>query len=145
MLKGKIINSHSRFGGFRFWATALLIVAFVALYICHSYVDLSYRRDLVDSGQWWRLFSGQFVHNNNSHLFSNMAALLLCRVLLSIVYGERDFILSLLSCAFMTGVLIHFLLPSYEYYLGVVVFAGVLVGVGEAALGLIRPAALPPK
>ncbi len=107
----------------------------------------------------------------------------------------------------MTGVLIHFLLPSYEYYLGVSaalygvliagalamwrgrpyagaslfvliiaklsldylvpdsvdgvserigvpvaveahfvgVFAGVLVGVGEAALGLIRPAALPPK
>lgn len=207
LLKGKIINSHSRFGGFRFWVTALLIVAFVVLYICHSYVDLSYRRDLVDSGQWWRLFSGQFVHNNNSHLFSNMAALLLCRVLLSIVYGERDFILSLLSCAFMTGVLIHFLLPSYEYYLGVSaalygvliagalamwrgrpyagaslfvliiaklsldylvpdsvdgvserigvpvaveahfvgVFAGVLVGVGEAALGLIRPATLPPK
>ncbi|MEX1667182.1 rhombosortase [Zhongshania arctica] len=192
---------------YRHWPTALVLLCLLVLYYFHTLYDISYLRDQVADGQWWRVFSGQFVHNNSSHLFSNMAALLLCRVLLSIVYSERDFTLSLLSCAFLTGVLIHFLLPSYDYYLGVSaalygvliagalamwrgrpyagaslfvlviaklsldylvpdsvapvsdrigvpvaveahfvgVFAGVLVGVGEAALGLIRPAALPPK
>ena len=192
---------------YRHWPTALVLLCLLILYYFHTLYDISYLRDQVAEGQWWRIFSGQFVHNNSSHLFSNMAALLLCRVLLSIVYSERDFTLSLLSCAFLTGVLIHFLLPSYDYYLGVSaalygvliagalamwrgrpyagaslfvlviaklsldylvpdsvapvsdrigvpvaveahfvgVFAGVLVGVGEAALGLIRPAALPPK
>tara|TARA_R110001592_G_scaffold63585_14_gene194969 strand:+ start:2141 stop:2755 length:615 start_codon:yes stop_codon:yes gene_type:complete len=192
---------------YRHWPTALVLLCLLILYYFHTLYNISYLRDQVAEGQWWRIFSGQFVHNNSSHLFSNMAALLLCRVLLSIVYSERDFTLSLLSCAFLTGVLIHFLLPSYDYYLGVSaalygvliagalamwrgrpyagaslfvlviaklsldylvpdsvapvsdrigvpvaveahfvgVFAGVLVGVGEAALGLIRPAALPPK
>lgn len=192
---------------YRHWPTALVLLCLLILYYVHTLYDISYLRDQVADGQWWRILSGQFVHNNSSHLFSNMAALLLCRVLLSVVYSERDFTLSLLSCAFLTGVLIHFLLPSYNYYLGVSaalygvliagalamwrgrpyagvslfvlviaklsldylvpdsvvavsdrigvpvaveahfvgVFAGVLVGVGEAALGLIRPAALPPK
>jgi rhomboid family GlyGly-CTERM serine protease len=189
------------------WPTALVLFSLLIFYYFHTKYDLSYQRILVAEGQWWRPLSGQFVHNNSSHLFSNMAALLLCRALLSIVYSERNFILSLLSCALLTGVLIHFLLPSYDYYLGVSaalygvliagalamwrgrpyagvslfvliiaklsldyfvpdsvgavserigvpvaveahfvgVLAGVLVGVGEAALGLIRPATLPPK
>ena len=103
----------------RFWPTALFLIALIILYFFHTQFDLSYQRELVEDGQWWRIVSGQLVHNNFAHLFPNMAALVLCRVLLIAGCSEREFIFNLFCCTLLTGVLIHILLRSYVYYLGI--------------------------
>lgn len=82
-------------------------------------MDLSYQRELVEGGQWWRILSGQLVHNNSAHLFSNIVALVVCRVLFLTVLSERDFVVSILLCSLITGGFIYFLLQHYDYYLGV--------------------------
>jgi rhomboid family GlyGly-CTERM serine protease len=114
----------------RFWPTALFLIALIILYFFHTQFDLSYQRELVEDGQWWRIVSGQLVHNNFAHLLPNMAALALCRLVLVSSCSEREFIFNLLFCILLTGVLIHFLLRSYDYYLGIsaVVYGMFLVG-----------------
>lgn len=129
-------NSRIRRACLHYWPTALLIFFLFIIDYFHRIYNLSYQRELLEGGQWWRLFSGQFVHNNSSHLMSNIAALVLSRVLLVRVYTERSFVMSLLSCALMTGLLIHVLLPSYDYYLGVsAALYGILVA---GAIAMLR-------
>lgn len=112
----------------RFWPTAFILLTLLILYFVHTQLDLSYQRELAESGQWWRIVSGQLVHNNLAHLLLNMAALALCRLLLANVYSEQKFIFNLFLCALLTGVLIHVLLRSYDYYLGIsAVLYGMLV------------------
>lgn len=120
----------------RFWPTALFLIALIILYFFHTQFDLSYQRELVEDGQWWRIVSGQLVHNNLAHLFPNMTALVLCRLLLIAGCSEREFIFNLFCCTVLTGVLIHILLRSYAYYLGIsaVVYGMLFVG----AVSLIR-------
>ena len=120
----------------RFWPTALFLIALIILYFFHTQFDLSYQRELVEDGQWWRIVSGQLVHNNFAHLLPNMAALALCRLLLIAGCSEREFIFHLFFCTVLTGVLIHILLRSYDYYLGIsaVVYGMLFVG----AVTLIR-------
>ena len=120
----------------RFWLTVLFLIALIILYFFHTQFDLSYQRELVEDGQWWRIVSGQLVHNNFAHLFPNMAALVLWRLLLIAGGSEREFIFNLLCCTLLTGVLIHILLRSYDYYLGIsaIVYGMLLVG----AVSLIR-------
>ncbi|POP53877.1 rhombosortase [Zhongshania marina] len=120
----------------RFWPTALFLIALIILYFFHTQFDLSYQRELVEDGQWWRIVSGQLVHNNFAHLLPNMAALVLCRLLLIAGCSEREFIFHLFFCTVLTGVLIHILLRSYDYYLGIsaVVYGMLFVG----AVTLIR-------
>lgn len=86
--------------------------------LVHRQYDLAYIRSSVEVGQWWRIITGQLVHNNDTHLVRNLVALLIIYLGVIDLLSLRRFLILLGCCCLLTGLSIHVLLPSYRYYLG---------------------------
>ncbi len=111
---------------------ALLAVIFVTiLVIIFGILDevatdfLRYERDLLRSGEWWRLLSGHFVHLSWAHLSLNLAGFWL----IAFLYGQRIKPIYLLATIFLIalGISIGLLIfsPGVDWYVGL---SGVLHG-----------------
>lgn len=93
---------------------------------------LSYQREAVSQGEWWRFYTGNLVHFTTYHTVINVAGLLfavayLFRYLPLALWGAG---LLLIPLAVTVG--IHWFDPQYTEYRG---FSGVLYGV--LATGLL--------
>jgi rhomboid family GlyGly-CTERM serine protease len=84
---------------------------------------LEYDRVAVESGEWWRLITAHLVHLDSAHLFANAVAMVM---LLIICRGSR--VRQLLQLPYLmagSGVVMYFLAPQVQWYLGL---SGVLHG-----------------
>jgi rhomboid protease GluP len=109
----------------RFAGRPLLTISLIALnFICWFAVAASYHLspfaphnsalllkvgavngELLSAGQWWRLFSSQFLHVHFLHLVFNMAALLILGYAVEVKHGSWRFALALAASG-ITGQLI---------------------------------------
>lgn len=65
------------------WFTAACCVLLLLCYFIPTAFDLLYfERNLVNSGEWWRLLSSQFVHLDNQHLIYNCGAMLVLGIII---------------------------------------------------------------
>lgn len=99
-------------------------VSFLALCIClqvlqsNAVIDLAYQRISIEQGVWWRLVSGQLVHNNLYHFLINMAGM---AALYGIARSNNlgpEYLLSIVVLAPVVGLAIFGFEPRLVYYVG---------------------------
>lgn len=104
--------------------TFFLLILLSVLQLIHFYIfDIALIRAEVHRGQWWRLLSGQWVHSNAYHFFSNSL------VLICLNYLDRRVVVrkatDLLCLSGLTGGAVYFFCPALDYYVGL---SGILHG-----------------
>lgn len=103
------------------------VAGLLLLQAIHSQVDLGF-----DRSDWWRVLSGQLVHNNTTHFLTNALALVLLRILYWQDFDLAEFELALVVIAITTGVLVATFSAELDYYVGL---SGVLHGLVVAGAG----------
>jgi rhomboid family GlyGly-CTERM serine protease len=86
---------------------------------------LRYERSAILAGEWWRLFSGHLVHLGWSHLWLNLAALVLVWSLVGNALSWRNWWGLIGSCMFAISLGLWWWLPELTWYVGL---SGVLHG-----------------
>lgn len=86
---------------------------------------LRFDRAAIDSGQWWLLLTGNFVHLGPSHLWMNLAGLALVVALLWQHYSAAQWALLIVLASVVVGVGLWRFNPEIQGYVG---FSGTLHG-----------------
>ena len=86
---------------------------------------LRFDRQLLQSGNFWLILSGNFVHLNWSHLLLNLAGLLLVVLLVWDNFNATEWIFIILASSLGVGIGLYVLDPSVGWYVG---FSGILHG-----------------
>lgn len=95
-------------------------------------------RTRIESGEWWRLITGQFIHYGFYHLAMNLSALLLCDFILLRQLSPVRYCVVLVLTTFTVGAGLYVGNPEMEFYGG---FSGALHGLIITGLLLnLRPA-----
>ena len=87
--------------------------------------DLVFYRDLINTGQWWRLISGNFTHSNYPHLLMNLAGLWILGFLFIDSLSLKTFLLSVTFLSLSVGFGLYLFDLDLQKYYG---FSGVLYG-----------------
>ena len=121
------------------WAPVLLLAVLavlVALGGDEARVALRYERAALEQGEAWRLLTGHLAHLGWSHLWMNLAALALIRVLAGDALKRMDWIAGSFICALAIDAGLYAFSPVVSWYVGL---SGVLHGLlAAAALVLLR-------
>lgn len=86
---------------------------------------LRFERSAIDSGQWWLLLSGNFVHLGPSHLWMNLAGLALVVALVWQHYSAAQWLLLTVFASLVVGMGLWLFNPEIQGYVG---FSGTLHG-----------------
>lgn len=100
--------------------TLILAALMLALGLAHHWTEslLEFNRSAIADGQWWRLFSGQWIHYGFFHLAMNTAAFVLCGYLLLHQLPLPHYLLLLLCSLGTVGLGLYWFNPRLEYYAG---------------------------
>jgi rhomboid family GlyGly-CTERM serine protease len=106
----------------------LSVIAFIGEYLLgDSFTQaLVYQRELITTGEVWRLLSGHLLHTNGYHLLLNLAGLLMLWALHGRFYSIKNYIVLFLFCSIMTSIGIYVFDPTLIQYVGL---SGVLHGI----------------
>jgi rhomboid family GlyGly-CTERM serine protease len=116
------------------WSAPLLLVLVSGLLQWQDWILLlRYQRDLIETGQLWRLFTGNLVHLGWPHWLLNSAGLLLVWALLEPSVRTMQSAAILLTCCLLVGAGLYAFSPNVGWYVGL---SGALHGLLIA--GLIR-------
>ena len=101
-------------------ATAALTIVLIALHVLPSETQaaLTYRRDAVRAGQWWRLISGGFIHLSWAHLWLNAGGALLVLGMFAPMLSLTRMVAQLVICAIATTTLLALFAPSVAWMVG---------------------------
>ena len=110
------------------WQVAALLAlatpaALLALFEAGSW---RYDRELIEAGQWWRLFSGQFTHLGVSHLWLNLGAWFLMWVYARGTLSVPAWLCVMTLCMATTAAGLWLFSPEVSWYVGL---SGMLHGV----------------
>ncbi|MFK7889406.1 MAG: rhombosortase [Granulosicoccus sp.] len=103
----------------------LLAVTCIALQYAGLSDQLRFDRSRIDSGQWWLLLSGNFVHLGLGHLWMNLAGLALVVALVWNHFTASQWLFVILLSSASVGVGLWIFNPYISFYVG---FSGVLHG-----------------
>ncbi|HET8731009.1 MAG TPA: rhombosortase [Moraxellaceae bacterium] len=102
----------------------VLAALFIVLALWRGSDDaLCYQRELMAQGQWWRAFTGHFVHLNLSHALLNSSGAVVMAWVLRREIPARDWWRITLVAPFVISLGLWFKQPSLVSYVG---FSGVL-------------------
>ncbi|NND90128.1 MAG: rhombosortase [Granulosicoccus sp.] len=104
-----------------------LTVALLCIVLQYAGLDelLRFDRLRIDSGAWWLLLSGNFVHLGQSHLWMNMVGLALVAALVWEYFSAMQWLLLILFSSLVVGVGLWLFNPEVQGYVG---FSGTLHG-----------------
>lgn len=89
-------------------------------------IPLRYQREAILSGEWWRLWSGHWVHLGWIHLWLNLAGLVLSWLLVGRAFSELAWLIFMALIPLFISLCLLFWLPELEWYVGL---SGLLHGV----------------
>jgi rhomboid family GlyGly-CTERM serine protease len=104
-----------------------LVLALVCVILQYAGLSdtLRFERTLIDSGHWWLLLSGNFVHLGPGHLWMNLAGLALIVALVWQHYTASQWLSLILLSSVFVGVGLWIFNPQVLGYVG---FSGALHG-----------------
>ena len=105
--------------------SSILVLSIVIVIAQLFQSDLVFYRDNINTGQWWRIISGNFVHSNYPHLFMNLAGLWILGFLFIDSLPLKTFFTSILLLSLSVGFGLYFFDLNLQKYYG---FSGVLYG-----------------
>ena len=106
--------------------SAVVGVTCVAFQVLNFEKPLRYgRAEILESGQWWRLLTGNLVHLGYWHLLLNMAGLILITLLLAHALTARQWAFTGLCSMLGVGLGLLIFDPQLNWYVG---FSGALYG-----------------
>ncbi len=101
------------------WLTLGLVVSVLALYAIAGPAPAAwvFERDAILAGEWWRLFTGHWVHSDSNHLTWNLAAFGLLALGIEAL-GRRRLLGGLLLGIAGVDLMLWFGLPGLSHYCG---------------------------
>jgi rhomboid family GlyGly-CTERM serine protease len=98
---------------------ALALICLLLAVFSHQVSEmLIYRRSLITEGEWWRLLTGNLLHTNFNHLLLNLGGLFLIWFIYWDIGNWRWQLGFLLFPLIANTLLLYFLTPSMEAYVG---------------------------
>ncbi|QQX82546.1 rhombosortase [Shewanella sp. KX20019] len=96
------------------------IISVICIVLFYLGLDdlLAYRRELIIDGQWWRLFSGNFLHTNAWHLLMNLAGLWVILLLHEQHYSAKSLLILGVALSLMQGTGLLMFFPETKGYVG---------------------------
>lgn len=88
--------------------------------------SLIYDRQSINSLEYWRLLTGNFLHTNTAHFFLNLAGLWLLWLLHGDEYKTRHYLVVFIACCVGVGLGLYAFTPEITRYVGL---SGALHGV----------------
>ena len=128
-----LLNPRWTRGEFLFSAGFLLLIALLGALGEHALDWLRFDRAQIAAGEWWRLFTGNFVHLGVTHLALDGLGLLLLLLFFRDVFAPRDWAIATITGALVVGGGLWFLNPEVQRYVGIsgvlhtLLFAGLLL------------------
>lgn len=107
------------------YAVVFFLVVLLALCEPISSEYLMFDRQLINSGEIWRLFSAHFVHLSQTHMLGNLLAVCLLAYIAGSSLNNISGILLLLWCILGVGLGLYFFADHLQRYVGL---SGVLHG-----------------
>lgn len=87
--------------------------------------SLRYDRDLIEAGEFWRLFSANFVHLSSNHMLMNLSVFVLASLLFRPNTGTLMWLCTIVILSLAVGLGLYFFDEQVVRYVG---FSGVLYG-----------------
>jgi len=106
----------------------LIVLAFALIaFIFDAQISdlLIYDRNLIETGEYWRLISGHFLHSNGNHFMLNSAAVVLLWALHGQYYSHKNYLMIFMTSGIICGLGIHWFSLNIVLYVGL---SGVLHG-----------------
>lgn len=121
------ISEHVKQSRYHF---GLLFFVCLLLMSLHYFGDdlrdrLAFYRTLIESGQWWRIYSSQWVHFTANHLWMNVFAAGAVLYVLFFTVQLRMAVIAVCVLPLLVGTSVWYLSPSVEHYRG---FSAVIHG-----------------
>ncbi|HEX5314858.1 MAG TPA: rhombosortase [Gammaproteobacteria bacterium] len=106
---------------FRAWPLGLVIVICVALQAggAAPRLALRYQREAIAAGQWWRLFTGNFVHVGWTHLWLDLVGLLLLWILVGARLSGWRWLFATIAGGWAIGLGLWWAWPAVDWYVGI--------------------------
>ncbi|WP_235425775.1 rhombosortase [Cellvibrio mixtus] len=114
------------------------VILVLAMFEPHLFNLFSLDPTPTRQGQYWRIFTANFVHFGWAHTLMNTAALILCTLALLSEMTLQKYVYLLLSSCLVVGLGIYWFNPEYQPYAGL---SGAIHGLIVA--GLIQTRAYP--
>ena len=108
-----------------YWLAPLLVLLCVTLQYAGLADTLRFERADIDSGHWWLLLTGNFVHLGSSHLWMNMAGFALVVALVWQHFSTIQWLVLIVASSMVVGVGLWQFNPEVYGYVG---FSGTLHG-----------------
>lgn len=90
----------------------------ITLQALHLAPALQWQRHLIETGQWWRLLTGNFIHLGWPHLLMDLVGLALIWLLVGEALKPWQWVGALLVSSLGVGLGLYFFAPSISWYLG---------------------------
>ncbi len=105
----------------------IVIITLTLLFFFAQFLqtDFVFNRNYIDSGQWWRIISGNLTHSNYPHLFLNLSGLWILGLLFIDTFDAKTFIFSSAFLCLIVGLGLYYFTPELQNYYG---FSGALYG-----------------
>ncbi|MCH8500550.1 MAG: rhombosortase [Aliidiomarina sp.] len=107
-------------------AVMSLLLVFFYLLPANLHEALSYQRELIAEGQWWRIMTGQLLHFEWRHLLLNVAGIWVMFLLFAEHAPAWRYAYVVIALTVLTGIGVYWLAPELQYYVG---FSGVLYAI----------------
>ncbi len=103
------------------WPVILIVVLCLALELGGNPVReaLAFYRPAVQSGQWWRLITANFVHSGWPHVLLDLSGLVLLWLLFGRTLGVLRFWIATVVGCVAVGLGVLYLSPAVEWYVGI--------------------------
>ncbi len=99
-------------------AAVILVALLLSLGGQATQLTLRYDRGAIQSGEWWRLLTGHWVHGSMQHVIVNVLGVILMVALFNRTYSFKSWLVIVITGVACIDAGFWFLMPHLQWYVG---------------------------